>query len=402
MNPSLPPPIPTRDYDDDLPPPVPTRDYEAAPPVPPRDYDAAPPIPERDYDAAPPIPPRDYDAAPPIPERDYDAPPPIPLRDYNAPPPPPRDVARLKLRSFDSGDDSGPSTPGTPAALPAWPADAPRQAKPAAIAVAESDDERMRRLRSAALSPQTPKTPETPMESPHPKARHFEPTAAELFAQAARRRRPGKAGDQAARRIDYGRVSKYTNADRRAELAEIVRGAARSFADRKLVREGPLAKISRGGPGAAQFWLFDDSLAYGKAARGGYDLSHDFAFAGPFVARAATRAEAPAHVARALTVRTGTKSFVAVAEDARERDAWLAAIAAAAGADMDAESDALAPVWVEDKNADACGLCDAKFTMFFRRHHCRKCGRLVCARCSDHKLPGTEDRACDDCAKATK
>ena len=101
-------------------------------------------------------------------------------------------------------------------------------------------------------------------------------------------------------------------------------------------------------------------------------------------------------------MRTGTKSFVAVAEDARERDAWLGAIAAAAGADMDAESDALAPVWVEDKNADACGLCDAKFTMFFRRHHCRKCGRLVCARCSDHKLPGTEDRACDDCAKATK
>jgi FYVE/RhoGEF/PH domain-containing protein 5/6 len=240
------------------------------------------------------------------------------------------------------------------------------------------------------------------MESPHPKARHFEPTAAELFAQAARRRRPGKAGDQMSRRIDYGRVSKYTNADRRAELAEIVRGAARSFADRKLVREGPLAKISRGGPGAAQFWLFDDSLAYGKAARGGYDLSHDFTFAGPFVARAATRAEAPAHVARALTVRTGTKSFVAVAEDARERDAWLAAIAAAAGADMDAESDALAPVWVEDKNADACGLCDAKFTMFFRRHHCRKCGRLVCARCSDHKLPGTEDRACDDCAKAAE
>ncbi|KAH8083876.1 hypothetical protein JL720_8115 [Aureococcus anophagefferens] len=245
----------------------------------------------------------------------------------------------------------------------------------------------MARLRSAALSPQTPKTPETPMESPHPQARHFEPTAAELFAQAARRRRPGKAGDQAARRIDYGRVSKYTNADRRAELAEIVRGAARSFADRKLVREGPLAKISRGGPGAAQFWLFDDSLAYGKAARGGYDLSHDFAFAGPFVARAATRAEAPAHFSRALTVRTGAKSFVAVAEDAAARVA---------------RSDALAPVWVEDKNADACGLCDAKFTMFFRRHHCRKCGRLVCARCSDHKLPGTEDRACDDCAKATK
>ncbi|KAH8071698.1 hypothetical protein JL721_4199 [Aureococcus anophagefferens] len=350
MNPSLPPPIPTRDYDADLPPPVPTRDYEAAPPVPPRDYDAAPPvperdydaappIPERDYDAAPPIPPRDYDAAPPIPERDYDAAPPIPLRDYNAPPPP-RDVARLKLRSFDSGDDSGPRRPARRPRCPRGPPTRPGR-RSRAIAVPESDDERMARLRSAALSPQTPKTPETPMESPHPQARHFEPTAAELFAQAARRRRPGKAGDQARR--DRLRP-------RRA----------------RRLRPEPRLRLR-----------------------------------GPFVARAATRAEAPAHFSRALTVRTGAKSFVAVAEDARERDAWLASIAGAAGADMDAESDALAPVWVEDKNADACGLCDAKFTMFFRRHHCRKCGRLVCAGAATAS-PGTEDRACDDCAKATK
>ena len=39
------------------------------------------------------------------------APPPPPTRDENAPPPP-RDYGRLKLRTFDSADDSGPATPG--------------------------------------------------------------------------------------------------------------------------------------------------------------------------------------------------------------------------------------------------------------------------------------------------
>ena len=110
-------------------------------------------------------------------------------------------------------------------------------------------------------------------------------------------------------------------------------------------------------------------------------------------------AEAPDFHGRALTVRTGVKSFVAVAEDARERDAWLAAIAGAAGARaLDDEAGAtLAPVWVEDSTEDACQVCGAKFTLFFRRHHCRKCGRLVCGPCSAGRLPGTDDRACGRC-----
>jgi ankyrin repeat protein len=42
---------------------------------------------------------------------------------------------------------------------------------------------------------------------------------------------------------------------------------------------------------------------------------------------------------------------------------------------------------VDDSAARACQECNAPFTIKTRRHHCRHCGRLVCASCSMNKLP---------------
>ncbi|XP_068437134.1 zinc finger FYVE domain-containing protein 26 isoform X2 [Clinocottus analis] len=60
--------------------------------------------------------------------------------------------------------------------------------------------------------------------------------------------------------------------------------------------------------------------------------------------------------------------------------------------------------WVPDTKQDVCMVCRReRFTMFNRRHHCRRCGRLVCHSCSEHKMsiegcPGDEDvRVCDQC-----
>jgi len=38
--------------------------------------------------------------------------------------------------------------------------------------------------------------------------------------------------------------------------------------------------------------------------------------------------------------------------------------------------------WTPDEDAPGCQLCDRRWTLFNRRHHCRKCGRLVCNACS--------------------
>ncbi|XP_015206656.2 zinc finger FYVE domain-containing protein 26 isoform X1 [Lepisosteus oculatus] len=59
--------------------------------------------------------------------------------------------------------------------------------------------------------------------------------------------------------------------------------------------------------------------------------------------------------------------------------------------------------WVPDHSQCVCMACrKEQFTMFNRRHHCRRCGRLVCNSCSSRKMrvEGCRDeavRVCDQC-----
>ena len=39
-----------------------------------------------------------------------------------------------------------------------------------------------------------------------------------------------------------------------------------------------------------------------------------------------------------------------------------------------------APEWTP--NSAACEVCEASFTLFSRRHHCRRCGKCVCKTCA--------------------
>ncbi|EMF14822.1 uncharacterized protein SEPMUDRAFT_148412 [Sphaerulina musiva SO2202] len=50
------------------------------------------------------------------------------------------------------------------------------------------------------------------------------------------------------------------------------------------------------------------------------------------------------------------------------------------------DSDALPPRWQPDNDVSQCPVCDTDFSLLYRRHHCRKCGRVVCARCSPHRI----------------
>lgn len=45
------------------------------------------------------------------------------------------------------------------------------------------------------------------------------------------------------------------------------------------------------------------------------------------------------------------------------------------------------PQWVSDDKAPQCKICATPFTVLFRRHHCRGCGNVVCALCSDKEVP---------------
>ncbi|VDN99907.1 unnamed protein product [Rodentolepis nana] len=45
------------------------------------------------------------------------------------------------------------------------------------------------------------------------------------------------------------------------------------------------------------------------------------------------------------------------------------------------------PEWAADTSSSVCVSCGAKFTVLRRRHHCRICGRLLCATCTPHRAP---------------
>ena len=61
--------------------------------------------------------------------------------------------------------------------------------------------------------------------------------------------------------------------------------------------------------------------------------------------------------------------------------------------------------WQPDSEAASCTKCGAKFTMVRRRHHCRLCGGIFCASCSEARATRNFDgvilakpqRACMDC-----
>ncbi|KAK8055105.1 hypothetical protein PG993_000332 [Apiospora rasikravindrae] len=44
------------------------------------------------------------------------------------------------------------------------------------------------------------------------------------------------------------------------------------------------------------------------------------------------------------------------------------------------------PRWQPDAEVTLCPICRTQFSIFVRKHHCRKCGRVVCASCSPHRI----------------
>ncbi|CEJ04581.1 hypothetical protein RMCBS344292_18536 [Rhizopus microsporus] len=63
-------------------------------------------------------------------------------------------------------------------------------------------------------------------------------------------------------------------------------------------------------------------------------------------------------------------------------------------------------LWVPDQEASTCQFqsCSARFSLFVRRHHCRRCGQVICQRHSSNRLPLFSSngqfewsRVCDGC-----
>jgi len=100
------------------------------------------------------------------------------------------------------------------------------------------------------------------------------------------------------------------------------------------------------------------------------------------------------HVRRTVTVLDSSElAAVALAKHIRRQASFRK---------KQREADESVTTWVDDNSSDECLTCHDKFTMANRKHHCRKCGALVCGKCSKNKAivkEGQRDpvRVCDKC-----
>ncbi|XP_075863215.1 FYVE, RhoGEF and PH domain-containing protein 6 isoform X1 [Microcebus murinus] len=189
---------------------------------------------------------------------------------------------------------------------------------------------------------------------------------------------------------------------------------------RVFLKEGTLMKLSRKVMQPRMFFLFNDALLYTTPVQSGmYKLNNMLSLAGMKVRKPTQEA-----YQNELKIESVERSFILSASSATERDEWLEAISRSiedyarkritfcpsrsleeADSENKEELSPLgskAPIWIPDTRATMCMICTSEFTLTWRRHHCRACGKIVCQACSSNKygldyLKNQPARVCEHC-----
>ncbi|XP_039989502.1 FYVE, RhoGEF and PH domain-containing protein 6-like isoform X2 [Xiphias gladius] len=189
---------------------------------------------------------------------------------------------------------------------------------------------------------------------------------------------------------------------------------------RIFLKEGVLMKLARKVMQPRMFFLFNDTLLYTTPVQSGqYKLNNMLCLAGMKVSKPSQEA-----YQNELNIESVERSFILSASSATERDEWLEAISTAIGdytrkkisfisgkppeeAELRDSSDGAplgskAPIWIPDPRTTMCMICTCEFSLTWRRHHCRACGKVVCQSCSSNKhcleyLKNQLARVCDQC-----
>ncbi|KAG1684729.1 FYVE, RhoGEF and PH domain-containing protein 6 [Nymphon striatum] len=189
---------------------------------------------------------------------------------------------------------------------------------------------------------------------------------------------------------------------------------------RMFIKEGSLNKLSRKGAQARWFTLFNDCLLYMSPIPQGYKINYNIPLTGLKV-----MIPTQEDYQNEFSIISIIRSFSLSASSKDERESWITAINNAIlinasrrntfnnihNIELDSQNNSdvtsftlghHAPVWIPDSRASMCQICTTNFTVTFRRHHCRTCGKVVCKRCSANKVAlkyekGHLSRVCDEC-----
>ena len=217
-------------------------------------------------------------------------------------------------------------------------------------------------------------------------------------------------------------IRERENYDKLVELQNSLVGAVGPSIiskNRKFIRQGTLMRICKRKAKPMEFILFSDILMYGTPRYDGQLRVHRrFALDTCNVRSLGKAHQVAAEFENAFQVASPVKSFIAYGETAYERDQWVKDIddcishlghqrarsmTSAHRSSLPRGSSAAAPVWIPDSLALHCAVCETGFWMLLRKHHCRVCGKVVCAKCSETRklLPAIDPKAkvrvCDSC-----
>jgi len=177
---------------------------------------------------------------------------------------------------------------------------------------------------------------------------------------------------------------------------------------RVFIMKGELWKVCRGKNKKYMFFLFNDLLIYTKPQGKNYKFHNKLEINTSFHSEPVDEVMYPPH---SIQINTITKSFVVFADHQEEYLTWLKAMQDIKEQQIEREKlkgnyvpcdIRKAPVMVPNHFFDDCQVCNSKFTLIRRRHHCRICGNVVCGNCSNGRLLNSEEemvRACDNCIK---
>ncbi|KAH7644050.1 hypothetical protein HUG17_6412 [Dermatophagoides farinae] len=174
--------------------------------------------------------------------------------------------------------------------------------------------------------------------------------------------------------------------------------------DRVLVGEGVLNKLCRKKLKPRQIFLFNDILVYGSIIikKKKYARQHIIPLSNVKIE------DYPEKEDHAWLIRSPTKSFMLYAASETEKREWINHINMCIKHELDKKGNSDSNIehaapWLPDNLSNQCMHCKkTQFTVINRRHHCRKCGLIVCGSCSKNNylltnISSKPVRVCDKC-----